>query len=167
MAVVNHEEGVVFECFRQNRYIWVSAQSLECFRIRFHELAFNGHDLQLGVEGGEESCHHVLKTIENRKDAHQCCCGDGYTTNGHARDDIDGVVRLLGKKIAGGDVEGEVQRIEFDEVSWLLLKKPVDVVNIVERVIKEEFEFRNDTKLVTLQFAQFKTNLRGVVVHVL
>lgn len=165
--VVNHEEGVVFECFRQNRDIRVSAQSLEFFRIRFHELAFNGHYLQLGVEGGEESCHHVLKTIENRKDAHQCCRGDGYTTNGHARDDVDGVVRLLGEKVAGGDMEGKVQRVEFYGMSPLLLKKPVDVVNIVEGVIEEELEFWNDAELVTLQFAQFKTNFRGVVVHVL
>ena len=159
LTVVDHEEGVVLECLGQDCHIRVVAQGLELFRVCLHELAFHRHHLQLWVEGGEKSCHHVLKTVEDGKDAYQRSRGNGHTADRHAGDDVDGVVRLLGEKIAGCDAEGEIQRVKFKEVNGLLLKEPVDVVNIVERVVKEELELGNDTELVTLQFAQFETNL--------
>lgn len=70
LAVVNHQECMVFKCFRQDCHIWIVAQRLDFFLVRFHELAFSGYDLQLGIEGGEEPSHHILKSVENGEDAH-------------------------------------------------------------------------------------------------
>ena len=70
LAVVNHQECVVFKRFRQDSHIRVVTQRLDFFLVCFHELSFSGYDLQLGVEGSEESCHHILKAVENGENAH-------------------------------------------------------------------------------------------------
>ena len=54
-------------------------------------LAFDGDDLQLWVHLGEEGCHEVVEPIEHRQRYHQGHRGNGYSDNGNAADDVNGV----------------------------------------------------------------------------
>lgn len=49
-----------------------------------------------------------MKAIKHRERAHQSQRSQCYTTHGNSRDDIDSVVRLLGKEVATGYVKGTI-----------------------------------------------------------
>ena len=151
LTIVDHEQGIVLKRFGIDLNAWVVLNLVKPIGIGRHELALGRHNLQLRIEGREEVCHCVLKSVEDGEYAHQCCGGNSDTTHGHARNDVDGVVRLLGEKVTGCYVEGEIFH--------LFTQQAVDVIDIVERVVDEELQLRDDAKLMALKVAEFVANL--------
>ena len=158
LSVIHGEQRIVFQRLTINGNQWVLLQFLQLGFISCHVFPVHWYHLQLRVESREKSSHHVLKPVEHRKDTNHRRSSYGNTTHGDARDDIDGCMRLLRNEVSLGYVEGK---------RHLLFQQIVNVLDIVERIVEEELQFRNDTKLMTFERTQLVTNGTCLFVHVL
>ena len=139
----------------------VAAHSREEWVVGRGEFALRRDNDELGIEGGVETAHQIAKTIEDAHHAYHGGGGHTDTHHGNGGDDVDGVVAFLGKEVAPGD-EGVEQHGEMGSE----FEKTVDVFGVVERVVDEKLQFRDDTQLVSHAFAQFETQGGGVGVDV-
>lgn len=69
--------------------------------------ARRGYYHNLGVEGGVETSDEIAKTIEHAERAHHGGCRHYNSPHGNRRDEVDGVVTLLGEEIAESNDVGE------------------------------------------------------------
>ena len=75
-------------------------------RVRSVErFSLDGCYLDLRIDGREQRCYQVLKSVEYRQNAHQCHRGDGYAAYRYQRDDIDDAVRFFRYQVAFGYFE--------------------------------------------------------------
>lgn len=61
----------------------------------------------LGIEGGVETSDEIAKTIEHAERAHHGSCRHYNSPHGNRRDEVDGVVTLLGEEVAESNDVGE------------------------------------------------------------
>ena len=104
-----------------------------------------------------------MEAVETREYANHRHRGERHTSDSDARNDVDGVVSLFRKKITAGNKEGEIHN------AWragLLLKQFVNVFDIIERIVDEEFQFGNDAQLMAHALTQFEAHRLHVGVDV-
>ena len=104
-----------------------------------------------------------MEAVETREYANHSHRGERHTSDGDARNDVDGVVSLFRKEITTGDKEGEIHS------AWragLLLEQFVDVFDIIERIVDEEFQFGDDAQLMAHALTQFEAHRLYVGVDV-
>ena len=155
------DEGVVGERGRGATHCGVATHSREEWVVGRGEFALRRDNDELGVEVGVETAHQIAKTIEDAHHTDHGGGGNADTHHGNGGDDVDGVVAFLGKEVAPGD-EGVEQHGEMGSE----FEKTVDVFGVVEGVVDEKLQFRDDTQLVSHAFAQLETQGGGVGVDV-
>ena len=104
-----------------------------------------------------------MKAVKTREYANHSHRGERHTSDGDARNDVDGVVSLFRKEITTGDKEGEIHS------AWrasLLLEQFVDVFDIIERIVDEEFQFGDDAQLMAHALTQLEAHRLYVGVDV-
>ena len=75
-------------------------------------LSLHGHDLQLGIEGGEEGGHEIVEAIEDTEGNDQGHRGYSDTYDGDGTDDIDGIGGFLREEIPTGYEKREYEKRE-------------------------------------------------------
>lgn len=96
-----------------------------------------------------------MEAVEAREHANHSHRGERHTSDGDARNDVDGVVSLFRKEITTGDKEGEIHN------AWgagLLLEQFIDVFDIIKRIVDEEFQFGDDAQLMAHALTQFEAH---------
>ena len=126
--------------------------------VSWESLTFQGSNLQLGVHLGEQRSHHIMKSVEHAQRHHQCHRGYCNTYYRDAANHIDGMGRLLRKEVAPGYVKREIH---------LFLQQFINTLHIVERIVYEEAQFRNDTQLIADTSTQLITYLLLILCNVL
>ena len=92
-----------------------------------------------------------MEAIEDRERAHQSQCSQRHATHGDSRDDVDGVVRLLGEEVTAGYVECAVH-------DAILFQQLINALQVVERVVNEELQFGDDAQLMAQATTQLITD---------
>lgn len=100
VLVLHH--GILFQRLRPYLNLGQGTQLPEDGRMRVEHLPFANRDFQLRVESRKEPRHHILKTVEHGKGAHQRQRGQCHSAYRDSGDDIDGMVLLLGEKVSPG-----------------------------------------------------------------
>ena len=101
------DEGVVGQCGRGATHCGVAAHSCEELVVGRGEFALRRDNDELGIEGGVETSDEIAKTIEHAERAHHGSCRHYNASHSNGRDEVDGVVTLLGEEIAESNDVGE------------------------------------------------------------
>ena len=107
-------------------------------------LSLHGHDLQLGIEGGEEGGHEIVEAIEDTEGNDQGHRGYSDTYDGDGTDDIDGIGGFLREEIPTG-----YEKRENGKFTFLLFQEFVYALDIIQRVVDKETQLGDDAQLVT------------------
>ena len=100
LTTVIDGERLILDTFGGNLDLRQLAYLREHGVVGSHRLTLHGFYLQLGVEGGEEGSHEIMETVEHTERDHKGHRGNGHPYDRDGTDDIDGVSRFLGEKVA-------------------------------------------------------------------
>ena len=153
------EEGIVFQAFGCKLHLGVALHLPDDGIVGLERLALHRRHLQFRVEVAVERGDEVVKTIEDGEDADHGRRGDGNARRSDAADDIDGIMAFLGEKVAPCDEKRKVHG-RRSQGTALLFQEFVDVLQIVHRIVDEEFEFGDDAQLMPHARAELIANAR-------
>ena len=106
-AAHKEHHGLFLQAVGEGLHTLVAAQAVEHFVVGIAEFARHRAHLQLGVEMRVEPTDEFAEAIEDAQGAEQGHCSKGYPECRDSRDDVDGVVALLGEEVAPRNEEGE------------------------------------------------------------
>ena len=98
-AVLN-DKGLPLEHRRKDIHLVALLESQQSRVFGTHRLPVPWCDAQFGVEGSKEFCHKVLESVEDTQGHHHRHCRNGNPKHRYATNDVDGMVALLGEKVA-------------------------------------------------------------------
>ena len=141
MAVINGK-CLIFHTLGGHFYLRELADLRQHRVIGCNSLSFYRHHFQLWIEGGKEGGHKVVKTIEDTEGNHKSHRGDSDTYDGDGADDINGISGFLREEIPTCYEKREIHLILF-------FQKFVDTFDVIEAVVNEETQLRDNTQLIT------------------
>lgn len=126
-------------------------------------LAFHGLYFQFGVEHVEKALGQVADAVVDAQHDDECHRADRNADERNPGDDVDDGFLLAGEEVAAGYEEGQVQA---GRSFWgLLLQEVLNVLYVVERVVDEEFELRDDAQLLAFAHAEAAAQVGGVFLY--
>src|SRR3712207_433778 len=159
LLVMIHGQGLILHTLRGHGHLRQLSYLRQQRVIGRGGLSRNGNHLQLWVEIREERGHQVMKSVENAQYDDQSHRRHGHAYHRNDGDNVDGIGLFLGKQIASRYVKRKIHRFFLNEKDKssprrLLLQQLVNALYVVQTVVDEEAQLRNDTQLIAHSLAQ-------------
>ena len=111
-------------------------------------------NLYLGIKSSEKRSHQVAEAIKHAQRHHQRHRSYSHAQHRDATDEVDDVGRFLREDISPCYIERKIHAANSSLITFSLLEQFVDVLNIVQTVVQEEAQLRDDAQLMAHALSQ-------------
>ena len=157
LVTVVREEDFLFQNVANRSDIRMGRHPVEGGAVGNEDLAAFRNNEQVGLYAVQRVVNQGVKAVVNGQDEDERRRSNGHTDCTDRRNDVDDIVRFLGKQVTPGYEQRQVHRLFFQQF--------LDVLGIVQAGVQEKHDFRDDAELLAYDAAEFPAVTAQVLVQ--